>query len=1047
MSNPENESVSDPAAGVPPADQAGISQDADHAPNGEPEDDFDDYEPLTPEIVEEEAIRGDFVLKWAVVLLAVLLGSTKIGETATLLHIKAGQYMASHGVLPPATDVFSYTATDRPWTNLSWGFDLIAAAVYSIGGWIGLSAVKAIVAGVIFGLMVSVSRPGLPTWWCSICAATALLACHNRLTMQPFLVSLLGCALTFWMIDGWVREPTQRRRLWMLIPLMFVWCNLDSHAYLGLALIVLYVLGDALGAVVFGRSAIDSRARRQLALVAAGCLAVTLLHPFGWRSLCSPLLVYGTEYPALRDYIQGTYVGNSQAPMGPALLYFPLTTPTFWQNLDLASIAALVSILATVVVMLLNFRRLEPAHVAVCAGFLGLALLSIHELAAAAVVCCGLSALNGQSWYAATFRQEYSVAPSELLFSRGGRALTVLAFAAIAFFGGTGRLRDVNAPSTGFGIDHNLSTILEDFRTLLADGYDRRPFNFLLSQGDVLIWLDQQVFADSRVAVYHAADDDNNLLAKHLQTRMALRQERDANREQLTGRSRRDAWVPLFDKFQVTHVVPRLSTAVTDYAVLYELLTAIGPDDAVVPGQEWQLTGVGAVATVLYRTDLRDEDYRTFVRTHQADFRKQAYKTVPEPIAARSGWVHSPSFYQKYFWSKKRDVPPEIQQALHLSRLAAGPLPRMYDGSRAALAYAAIRQAQIGLNRDPGSPEGYVALGQAYEMLANWEAAIGGRNSGLTPYSGPRYLQAVSAYNQALVAEPTFLSAHRALVGLYSGAQRIDLMLRHVAALDRQLTDDPRDSSEDMSERVDQMERLRTAADQVEQQLDRFANQGAEPFQLAQAAYQRGCLLSALKRLDAAPAGLAGNLAAEQLRILILLESGRAEEALEASDRWSGPARSSRLQNWQDVAALCQLPNAGYDQAAELWLEEAQDVDQQILARLLGNLPPRTEDPRSPLAWPAGTLAGAVDYFTQRPMAISQYRLSAALSLLEQGQLSRAEKTLSELLEQTPDSVHRPLVAHYLFELTGKPQDLYPPSAWVPILFADDDESPPKEER
>ena len=32
-----------------------------------------EYEPLTPEMVEDEAIRGDFVMKWAVILLAVLL--------------------------------------------------------------------------------------------------------------------------------------------------------------------------------------------------------------------------------------------------------------------------------------------------------------------------------------------------------------------------------------------------------------------------------------------------------------------------------------------------------------------------------------------------------------------------------------------------------------------------------------------------------------------------------------------------------------------------------------------------------------------------------------------------------------------------------------------------------------------------------------------------------------------------------------------------------------------------------------------------------------
>ena len=33
-----------------------------------------EYEPLTPELVQDEAARGDFMLRWAVVLLAFLMG-------------------------------------------------------------------------------------------------------------------------------------------------------------------------------------------------------------------------------------------------------------------------------------------------------------------------------------------------------------------------------------------------------------------------------------------------------------------------------------------------------------------------------------------------------------------------------------------------------------------------------------------------------------------------------------------------------------------------------------------------------------------------------------------------------------------------------------------------------------------------------------------------------------------------------------------------------------------------------------------------------------
>src|SRR5690242_2665013 len=96
------------------------------AADGLPDDDA-----LTPEVLEDEALRGDLMLRWAVVLLAFLLGCTEISETQVLVHVKTGQYLLSHGFLPPRTDVFSSTAADRPWVNLSWLFDAALAGVYA----------------------------------------------------------------------------------------------------------------------------------------------------------------------------------------------------------------------------------------------------------------------------------------------------------------------------------------------------------------------------------------------------------------------------------------------------------------------------------------------------------------------------------------------------------------------------------------------------------------------------------------------------------------------------------------------------------------------------------------------------------------------------------------------------------------------------------------------------------------------------------------------------------------------------------------------------
>src|SRR4029077_17384338 len=101
-------------------------------------------------------------------------------------------------------------------------------------------------------------------------------------------------------------------------------------------------------------------------------------------------------------------------------------------------------------------------------GFVLLAVVCAHELPVASLIAGVVATLNGQEWYAARCRQEYSIETSELLFSRGGRALTVITFAAIGFFGGTGRLREASAGRPGYGLDYNLEMQLDDLQRQLA---------------------------------------------------------------------------------------------------------------------------------------------------------------------------------------------------------------------------------------------------------------------------------------------------------------------------------------------------------------------------------------------------------------------------------------------------------------------------------------------------------------------------------------------------------------------------------------------------
>lgn len=1059
----------------------------------------DEFEELTPELVEDEAIRGDFVLRWAVVLLAFLLASTKVGDASTLVEIKTGQYLASHGFLPPQHDVFSSTATDRLWPNLSWGFDLILGAVYSVAGFAGVSVFKALVVAAAFLLVSNISRQGLPTWWSSICAALALLAAHLRMSAHPTIVTLLGLAAVFYLLHRYHESARlsrdgsgtgSSRSLWGLVAVFLVWCNLDSRAFLGLACVLLYALGEAV-AGVFQGSAFSRTERRHLWIVAAGCAAVTLIHPWTWRSLLSPLQVYGTEYTAIREFTSFAYLGEPQQVYPPQSFYFPLSYGALWERFDLAALGAVAVILLGVCLFLLNLKRVVWGEVFAFAGMLAFATLCLRELPAAALVAAIFAGLNGQSWYQANFKQEYTTNALELLFSRGGRAVTVLAFAGLAFFAGTGRLREATAPQTGYGIDQNLSSLIGDLQARLigaegptetaetvgdsderverpTDGkgqagtgdtprgprsFDDRPFNFGLDQGDILIWIGQKPFVDTRFAVYHHSDREQNLLATHQRVRQALRTPRvteglgrsltggDSGQTAKEARRRRDYWHAVLDQHQITHALLRLSSssqAVQEFAVLSDLLNADSP--------EWKLTDLGANCAVLYRTDRPDEALSEFVKRRAIDFKDLAYRREGKLLSARDRWVRSPSFYQRYLWSERREMAPAIQQAMQYARMATLPpapepglplsIPREFAASRAALAILAVQGAQDGLQDDPDSVWGYLVLGQAYSVLAKWEAELA-QNSSRSPFTGMRYLQTVAAFSQALIADPDDARAHQQLAALYQQANRPDLELRHQKKLRDLFEEVPEaDQLVALDTRVSELEKLVAAADEDDEQ---FQQQGRDPMERAMYLTQKGFVLKALTILDQFAEARTGNLQAEQMRIILQIEAGRCEEAHEAAERFSQPAAESRLPNWQDPVAFANLPNADYPRVRELWLSKADEAAKSAFSNLLVGLIPR---PSGLAGWPLATMSSAAGWYFQKPDIVSETRLNLALVFLEHGQLAAAQQQLELALAANPETPSRSLILHYLVELKGTDDfvEPFPPSQTIPGLFASEEE-------
>ena len=235
-------------------------------------------------------------------LLAFLAASTPVFQSSALVHVKTGEHLASHGWLPPRTDVFSHAAAEQTWVNTEWLFDLAVAGVHGALGPFGLTLMKALLAAATFAFVVHVVRPGASSWWSSICAAVAVMVCPLRFSALPESITLLGLAVTLWLLFRWRHSGGS---LWPLVPVFLLWANMDVRMGLGLLLLVLYGVGEVLSSALNSPAAFESGDhRRTYWTVTGACVVAALVNPFGWESLIAPARLYGTYYPALRSLIE-----------------------------------------------------------------------------------------------------------------------------------------------------------------------------------------------------------------------------------------------------------------------------------------------------------------------------------------------------------------------------------------------------------------------------------------------------------------------------------------------------------------------------------------------------------------------------------------------------------------------------------------------------------------------------------------------------------------------------------------------------------------------
>lgn len=200
-------------------------------------------------------------------------------------HVAFGREALQNGSIP-RVDLFTHTASGRPWISSGWLPDIVLHLLYRSMGTAGPIFLVAgcIAAGALLTYLVAIRFHGGGGHIAAV-LLIALLASYPRFNPRPDIFSqllIIPMVLLLTCTERGVRDGTFSRDklLWLLPLLIIIWANLHALFFLGILVVVFYAGWRLL---LWSRTKEVEHLR---ALVpCAACGIVWMLNPYGWKML------------------------------------------------------------------------------------------------------------------------------------------------------------------------------------------------------------------------------------------------------------------------------------------------------------------------------------------------------------------------------------------------------------------------------------------------------------------------------------------------------------------------------------------------------------------------------------------------------------------------------------------------------------------------------------------------------------------------------------------------------------------------------------------
>ncbi len=982
---------------------------------GQDDDPLPEWEELSPELMEDECLRGDVMLKWAAILLSVLLGWVYITESSTLVQIRTGEYITTHGFLPPATDVFSATASQRRWVNLNWLSDVVLSLVHRAMGMPGLSVMSAITVGGAFWFLSKISLPNVSTWWASICCLLGVIACFPMIQPGPTAFTILFLAALMWLMFVWQEHPDSAV-VWGFPVLMLLWSNTSEEAIFGLLLAVVYLSIQLI--IGFGQKQQMSRLGIVLGLT---ILCGIVFHPF----MGGP--IKGIEFARLESLEAQAYGGVSEHFFD---LMFGMSLKPFWEVLTPFKIAAAGLLAVSFLTLLLNIRRLNWGFTAVWFMANSFALLFGDWAAYAAIVNVSVAILNGQDWYRNWSKMEFKIDSWSVFVARAGRAVTVLSFFALAYVAINGMLMGAEGRRIGTGLDPRWQNRIESTEEVVLHAYSDHIFPLRTEQGDLLIWLGKKPFVDSRLSLYGSGGE--NLLALHREVRGAL-----------FGQGKREEWFDTLKKYEMTDALARLWGRSPAYAPFTQLLVR----------QDWAMTGIGAAGANFTYIGEPDAALQKHVEAHQAGkFVDQAFRQEDSKLAVSlpPTYPKPTTDYDRWLIQKLPVLSNHVQMARHYDEIRSRLLNFISPQQATALAHLTIRHARADLFEDANEPLTYRLISNAQMQLDEIEqnvTRLSGSNSVL-PMRSQLTLHAAFLAAQASGNDPNDLLR---LFQIVLSQRKVDVAFDIGSRI---LTDQRlalvQENSTQLAEMESLLDQLGTHIEQVNEQISKSREEGVEQLQLASMAINSQCPKLAVKLLEEDLTKVVNDPGLQMTFATLLLDVGRSQDGLEQLEGMAAmmqqenipPQLVPTVSQWRNITALANLIASDYGRATTLWKDEANTLTEATLTSMVHSPFASAMTEPEHLLNPAMNARVIASSLIELPERWSTLQLQQALAELQVGHNASARDLLKGILDEHPEFSLRGNVVYYLVMLTGESYELAPPSSQVPVwgeMFAEDE--------